>query len=214
MIIFKTSNIFITLFYFFFLETESRNKNSSLISDELLYIHASKDSISKSIVQLVANLSGKCLQIQDNIDNQNGLILFGNNNLRLDGVIAVSFYLANDQLKGSSLSSQSEVLQWMFFALNQILPYACCWTNSQNSKSSENYKTSKVEVLKILEVLNNIFLNKTYLVGERITLADIAIYSTLVKLYNEYLDVNMKKKYQNLTRWFETMIPKMSKTLS
>lgn len=46
----------------------------------------------------------------------------------------------------------------------------------------------------------------TYLVGERITLADICVACTLHPLYTQVLDPNFRKSFVNLNRWFLTLI--------
>lgn len=59
---------------------------------------------------------------------------------------------------------------------------------------------------KTLEVLNNCLVSRTYLVGERITLADIIVGMSLLNLYKYVLEPSVRKPYQNLNRWFQTVI--------
>jgi len=44
------------------------------------------------------------------------------------------------------------------------------------------------------------------LVGERITLADIGVACTLLHLYQYVLDPTFRKPYQNVNRWFTTLV--------
>lgn len=59
---------------------------------------------------------------------------------------------------------------------------------------------------KALTALNSHLLTRTYLVGERITLADISVAMTLLHLYQYVLEPNLRKPYQNVNRWFQTVI--------
>ena len=69
---------------------------------------------------------------------------------------------------------------------------------------------------KSLGVLDKILLNKTYLVGERVTLADIAVATSLYLPFKLVLDAEFRKKHQNLSRWYITLInqPAFKKVLS
>lgn len=59
---------------------------------------------------------------------------------------------------------------------------------------------------KSLDILEKILLNKTYLVGERITLADIAVSTSLYLPFKLVLDAGYRKGHPNLTRWYTTLI--------
>ena len=52
-----------------------------------------------------------------------------------------------------------------------------------------------------------VYLNtKTYLAGERITLADISLAMTYLPMYQYVMDAKTRSKYPNNTRWFNTCI--------
>merc|ERR1711915_929395 len=53
---------------------------------------------------------------------------------------------------------------------------------------------------------NDHLLTRTFLVGERISLADIAVACTLLNLYKHVLDPSFRKPFLNVTRWFTTVI--------
>merc|ERR1712027_113034 len=46
----------------------------------------------------------------------------------------------------------------------------------------------------------------TFLVGERISLADIAVCCTLLSLYKQVMDPSFRGAYQNVNRWFTTVV--------
>jgi elongation factor 1-gamma len=59
---------------------------------------------------------------------------------------------------------------------------------------------------KSLGTLDKVLLNKTYLVGERITLADIAVATSLYLPFKLVLDAEFRKQHKNLSRWYITLI--------
>lgn len=65
---------------------------------------------------------------------------------------------------------------------------------------------AKEDINKALTALNSHLLTRTYLVGERLTLADICVAMTLLHLYQYILEPELRKPYQNVNRWFQTVI--------
>lgn len=65
---------------------------------------------------------------------------------------------------------------------------------------------AKNDVKNQLKLLNKHLLTKTFLVGERITLADVAVGVTLLPLYQHVLEQSLRDEYQNVTRYFLTLI--------
>merc|ERR1712200_244065 len=65
---------------------------------------------------------------------------------------------------------------------------------------------AKEDVKSALEYLNTHLLTKTFLVGERVSLADIAECCTMLSLFKSVLDPAFRKPYINVTRWFTTVI--------
>lgn len=66
-------------------------------------------------------------------------------------------------------------------------------------------KSAQKELLPSLKLLESHFLYNTYLVDNRITLADITIASTLITAFKICFDNNYRKQFTNLTRWFTTI---------
>merc|ERR1739838_374228 len=65
---------------------------------------------------------------------------------------------------------------------------------------------AKEDIKAALQTLNDHLLTRTFLVGERLTLADIAVACTLLNLYKQVLDPSFRKPFLNVTRWFTTVI--------
>ncbi|XP_022191638.2 elongation factor 1-gamma [Nilaparvata lugens] len=122
---------------------------------------------------------------------------------------AIAFYVANAQLRGQTDEQKAQVLQWLSFADNEILPAACTWVFpclGIMKQDKQALKRAKDDVKAALEVLNKYLLNNTYLVGERVTLADIGVACTLLHLYQYVLDPAFRKDFGNVNRWFTTII--------
>merc|ERR1712119_40963 len=132
-----------------------------------------------------------------------------------DGVLltesnAIAYYVANDELRGGSeASARAQVVQWMCMADNEILPASCTWvfpTMGIMQFNKDATDRAKEDIKTALKTLNDHLLTRTFLVGERLTLADIAVACTLLNLYKHVLDPAFRKPFLNVTRWFTTVI--------
>ena len=117
-------------------------------------------------------------------ESDDGLCLFESN--------AIAYYVANDQLRGGKDAvAQCQVLQWLNFADSDILPASCTWVYPclgimQFNKTST--ERAKEDIKKAMTALNEHLLHHTYLVGERVTLADVVVACTMISLYQNVLD--------------------------
>ncbi|GBN74864.1 Elongation factor 1-gamma [Araneus ventricosus] len=99
---------------------------------------------------------------------------------------AIAFYVGNDELNGKTQFEKAQILMWINFAESEVLPPSCTWVFpclglvQFNKQSTEK---SKEDVKRILQILNDHLLHSTYLVGERITQADISVVCNLLSLY-------------------------------
>lgn len=122
---------------------------------------------------------------------------------------AIAYYVSNAQLRGNSDVEKAQVLQWLSFADNEITPPASSWTFPYIGILPFNKQVvtkAKADTQVVLQFLNNYFLTRTYLVEERITLADIVVACSLLNLYQYVLDPAFRKPYGNVNRWFATII--------
>ena len=122
---------------------------------------------------------------------------------------AIAYYLSNDQLKGKTPLDQALVIQWLSFADNEILPPAYTWVLPSLGAIQPNKQAierSKTDIKKILNYLNEHLLSRTFLVGERITLADIVVAVSLLQLYQYVLEPSVRSPFANVNRWFTTLI--------
>jgi len=139
-------------------------------------------------------------------------------NVRLHETDAIAWFVANEQLRGTTNVDQALVNQYVSFSNNEITPSACTWTfptlgfKQYNKQETE---AAKEHLKKCFTMLNNLLLSRTFLVGERVTLADISLCCDLVILYQQVLDPKFRESYGNLNRWFVTCInqPQFKKVL-
>jgi len=122
---------------------------------------------------------------------------------------AIAYYLANEQLRGKSIEDRAFIQQWISFADNEILPPTCTWVFPRmgimpyNERATER---AKEELRRALITLNAHLHFKTFLVGERISLADICVMANLLMAYKWVLDPEFRAGFNNVTRWFVTMV--------
>jgi len=131
---------------------------------------------------------------------------------------AIAYYLANEQLRGKSVEDQAFVQQWISFADNEILPPACTWVfpcmgiMPFNKQACERAQS---DLKAALAALNEHLKLRTFLVGERISLADICCVANLLMPYKMVLDPEFRAGFNNVTRWFLTMVnqPQVKKVI-
>ncbi|XP_013395930.1 LOW QUALITY PROTEIN: elongation factor 1-gamma-like [Lingula anatina] len=122
---------------------------------------------------------------------------------------AIAYYVANEALRGASPSDAAFVQQWINFADSEILPAACTWVfpcMGLMQYNKQNTERAKEDIKKALGVLNTVLRTRTFLVGERVSLADIVVACDLLMLYKMVLDPAFRQPYQNTNRWFTTLV--------
>ncbi|XP_060531925.1 elongation factor 1-gamma isoform X2 [Cylas formicarius] len=125
---------------------------------------------------------------------------------------AIAFHVANEQLRGKNDYHKAQILQWIGFAEGEILPAACAWVFpilgiiKTSPTSQEAFHRAKNDMKTALTILNDHLVTRTYLVGERITLADIIVACNLLNPYKFVLDPDYRKQFVNVNRWFNTLI--------
>jgi len=115
----------------------------------------------------------------------------------------------NTQLFGQNDFEKALVDQWLDFTNSEIDLPAKVWIFPilgllDNDQAATN--RAKSDIRKVLGILNEHLLNQTFLVGERLTLADIVVALHLLPLYTKVLDPGFRKAFGNTNRWFETCV--------
>jgi len=123
---------------------------------------------------------------------------------------AIAYYLADERLRGGeSAEDKAFVQQWISFADNEVLPACCSWVFPVIGimpPEKAAMEKAKTDLRRSLLALNSHLHYKTFLVGERISLADICVVANLLLAYKWVLDPEFRAGFNNVTRWFVTMI--------
>ncbi|XP_001640531.2 elongation factor 1-gamma-A [Nematostella vectensis] len=131
---------------------------------------------------------------------------------------AIAHYVANEQLRGSTAELSALVVQYVNFADQELLPAAATWvfpTYGMMQYHKQSTDKAMEDVKKYMTMLNDVLLMKTFLVGERVTLADIAVCCVLQMLYKQVMEPSFRAPYGNVNRWFTTCVnqPEFKKIL-
>jgi len=125
---------------------------------------------------------------------------------------AIARYVARQgkaAIYGSNSFEASLIDNWVEYAANEIELPGSVWVFPilgyiPNNAVATN--KAKADIRKSLEFLNKHLLTRTFLVGERISLADIVVAVSLLRLYERVLDAPFRKPFGNTNRWFQTCI--------
>lgn len=139
----------------------------------------------------------------------------------ISGTNTIIRYLAqaaNGQLYGETASERAQVDAWLEWTILDIDLPAAAWLYPikgfiQNNPAATN--KAKGDIRKALEQLNAHLATRTFLVGQRVSLADIAVSLSLLELYTTVLDAGYRKQFAHTNRWFNTCIhqPQFHKVL-
>jgi len=126
---------------------------------------------------------------------------------------AIARYVArlrNDTgLYGSSFFESAQVDQWVDFCSHDIELPASLWFYPVIGKMPANPAAkdqAKRDFARALNVLEAHLSDKTYLVGQQITLAEITVVTTLVYPFKFVADAAYRAAFPNVGRWFNTCV--------
>ncbi|KAJ3447731.1 elongation factor 1-gamma [Anaeramoeba flamelloides] len=138
--------------------------------------------------------------------------LFGNwpvlktKDLELVGTRAIEEFFCEQKEKDLLKGKSNEVNCWIDLA-GRTTTNLSFWVGAANGKNSfiqPVIQQTKKEITAILIGLNNYLVDKTYLVGEAITLADIVMAGALIPAFVKVLFPQFVNKFGNVLRWFKT----------
>lgn len=125
---------------------------------------------------------------------------------------AIALWVARQgkcSIYGQSPFEASLMENWIEYAANEIELPGNVWVYPilgfiPNNAVATN--KAKADIRKALEFLNKHLLTRTFLVGERISIADIVVSISLLRLYQRVLDAPFRKLFANTNRWFLTCV--------
>ncbi|CAH2041244.1 unnamed protein product, partial [Iphiclides podalirius] len=121
---------------------------------------------------------------------------------------AIAYYVANAALRGEDVETQARIWQWASWADSELLPASCAWVFPYlgiMQFNKQNVDRAKSDLLAALRLLDEHLLTRTFLVTERVTLADIVVFSTLLHSFQHVLEPSLRSSLVNVTRWFNTL---------
>jgi len=122
---------------------------------------------------------------------------------------AIAYLVANETLRGTNAVDQALVQQYLEFADGEILPSACTWvypTLGFKQYNKQDTEKAQAHLKKCLTLLNEFLATRTFLVGERVTLADIGLACNMLMLYAQVMEPKFREPFGNVNRWFMTCI--------
>ncbi|GAA5978411.1 hypothetical protein JCM11641_004681 [Rhodosporidiobolus odoratus] len=132
---------------------------------------------------------------------------------KLTEAIAIAQYLAAQENKAGLLGSTKEevveVTKWASWANSDLLPAIGAWFKPLTGASPYQkpaVEAAKARALKNLSYLEEVLSTRTFLVGERVTLADIFVAASLLRGFENVLDAEFRKANVNTVRHFQTVV--------
>ncbi len=118
-------------------------------------------------------------------------------------------------LLGKTKQDYATILQWMSYFNSEILSHLGGWFRpilGRAPYNKKNVEESRATALKAVHVVEEHFMTHTYLVGERVTLADIFCASIIARGFQYFFDAKWREENPNVTRWYETIYNQPSYT--
>ncbi|KAI9934098.1 hypothetical protein ASPWEDRAFT_168376 [Aspergillus wentii DTO 134E9] len=137
----------------------------------------------------------------------------GANGFALSEAIAIAVYVTSQNEKttllGKTKQDYASILRWLSFANSELLPRFGAWYRplmGLDGYNKKNVDEASKAALKNTAVLESHLTANTYLVGERITLADFFTASLLTRAFATVLDKTFRSENPSVTRWYNTIV--------
>ena len=111
-------------------------------------------------------------------------------------------------LLGHTKQDYASIVRWLSFANMELLPNIGGWflpLVGREPYNQKNIRDSEAKTLKAVGVLEQHLLVNTFLVGERITLADLFTTGIVARGFQYVFGKEWREKHPCTTRWFETI---------
>lgn len=111
-------------------------------------------------------------------------------------------------LLGKTKQDYATILKWLSFANTEVLGPLGGWFRpilGRDPYNKKNVDDASKAALKAVHVFEEHLLTHTYLVGERLTLADLFAASILARGFQYFFDQKFRSENPNVTRWYETI---------
>lgn len=164
-------------------------------------LHGYATSYKTQEVLIAAKYSGAQIDLQK--PDESGAVpsLKTSDGKSLHGSSPILSYVAGKETK--------EVAEWIRLSEENFAPAVGSWVYPTLSFMPYNKTTvdqARDEVLHLLKLLDGYLLTRTYLVGEKITTADVAVSCSLLLAYRHVLEPSVRSPFVNVNRWFDTLV--------
>ncbi|KAL1898397.1 elongation factor EF-1 gamma subunit [Ceratocystis pirilliformis] len=126
---------------------------------------------------------------------------------------AIAIYIASQNEKttllGKTKQDYASILKWMSFFNTEIATQLARWTRpllGAEPYNKKNVEDAQAATLKAISVVEAYLVNNTFLVGERVSLADLYAAGLISGGFEYFFDVKFRQEYPATTRWFSTII--------
>jgi elongation factor 1-gamma len=126
--------------------------------------------------------------------------------------IAIAIYVTSQNEKttllGKTKQDYASILKFMSFFNSEVLPALGAWYRPLLGKDTYNKKAvedAAARATKAISVVEEHLVNHTYLVGDRITLADLFSVGIIARGFEFFFGKEWRQKFPNTTRWYETV---------
>ncbi|KAK4696011.1 elongation factor 1-gamma, partial [Lecanoromycetidae sp. Uapishka_2] len=146
--------------------------------------------------------------------NKLGLVpsFVGADGYELTESIAIAIYITSQNEKTSLLGKTKQdyasIVRWMSFANHEVLPPIGSWFRplvGRDPYNKKNVDDASKKALKAVSVLEEHLLVHTFLVGDRITLADLFTAGIISRGFQYFFDKQWREEHPCVTRWYETV---------
>ncbi|KAF0306798.1 Alanine--tRNA ligase, cytoplasmic [Amphibalanus amphitrite] len=117
---------------------------------------------------------------------------------------AAALHLAPAQLRGGADPASEAAVLAALFQADELRQLVAGWLAA--GAPAQQSAASRQAVVHWLERLDAVLRDRTYLVGERVTLADLALCCALLPAFTGGLDGRQRARLVCVTRWFRTVV--------
>jgi len=174
-------------------------------------VYGNAHSFRTQKVLIAAKFANKQVDVKDHLPADKfplGLTpAFEDGQTHLFGADAIAKHLAASN--STYVPKDPTLDQWLIWAEAELLPNVLAYVLPSLSYAhldNAAVDQAKHELLAQLQHLDKVLLSRTYLVGERLSVADVSAALNLMAAYQNVLDSKARNQLVNVTRWFTTVI--------
>ncbi|KUI57956.1 Elongation factor 1-gamma 1 [Cytospora mali] len=126
--------------------------------------------------------------------------------------MAIAIYIQSQNEKttllGKTKQDYASILKWMSYFNTEVLPNLGKWFGPLVGRETYNKKAvddASKATNKAIATVEEHLLHNTYLVGERITLADLFACGLIARGFEYFFDKQWRQEHPNVSRWYATV---------